>query len=587
MPRRLLVAHFLRQLLDNDLITPGADRHHALSVSAAALVTAGTFLTVALSIKYAFNPVPSPAETALVALDDVCLMSGLSMIVLAIVALASWDRLSLDARDTAIMGPLPVPPRELAAAQLTALALFAAVFSLVLNGLPSVLMPLVRVSKLHVSGLSILQLVAAQAAATIAAGVLGFVAIVAVRETLRLLVGSLWARGCSVATQTALVVMTVIALIGLPAASQHVARVWVESDAKGTVPPPVLFAALCDWIGGSELERMPPTMPPPDSPAYEGILRFERRTAVRYTQTRPRLAALGMSGLRALGTITLIALLTWGWHSRRLPQAMPGGGRRRRRRFGLDLSIARHQVTRAGIQLTMQTLSRSTPHRVVAAATLGIAVAATAICVRSLALGAPGAAGELTLSALAAQTVFLLTILTGTWQACRVPASLVAAPSFLLAWSGDAGRYVNGVRRAAMAGGMASVLLLLPLHIVMFGLVTATWHAVFGLLIVGAVSTVLFSEGNGLPLVSPYEPSGNVVGLVPIYLAAAAVVVSGFAWIERETLSTTASSAVLALVLALVWGGLAFMNRGHDMAAAPEAYESASNWETQHLSLSE
>ena len=89
------------------------------------------------------------------------------------------------------------------------------------------------------------------------------------------------------------------------------------------------------------------------------------------------------------------------------------------------------------------------------------------------------------------------------------------------------------------------------------------------------------------PLVSPYEPSGNVVGLVPIYLAAAAVVVSGFAWIERETLSATASSAVLALVLALVRGGLAFLNRGRDMAAAPEAYESASNWETQHLSLSE
>ena len=83
---------------------------------------------MALSIKYAFNAVPSPAETALVALDDVCLMSGLSMIVLAIVALGAWDRLSLDARDTAIMGPLPVPPRELAAAQLAALALFAASF---------------------------------------------------------------------------------------------------------------------------------------------------------------------------------------------------------------------------------------------------------------------------------------------------------------------------------------------------------------------------------------------------------------------------------------------------------------------------
>jgi hypothetical protein len=78
------------------------------------------------------------------------------------------------------------------------------------------------------------------------------------------------------------------------------------------------------------------------------------------------------------------------------------------------------------------------------------------------------------------------------------------------------------------------------------------------------------------------------MGLVPIYLAVAAAVVCGFAWIERETLQATASSAVLAMVLALGWGGLAFfMNRGRDMAAAPEAYEGASTWETQHLSLSE
>ena len=112
------------------------------------------------------------------------------------------------------------------------------------------------------SGFSILQLVAAQAGATIAAGVLGFVAIVAVRETLRILAGSLWARGLSVATQTVLVVMTVVALIGLPTVSRHVARDWVESDTHRIVPPPALFAALCDWIGGSELERMPPTMPP-------------------------------------------------------------------------------------------------------------------------------------------------------------------------------------------------------------------------------------------------------------------------------------------------------------------------------------
>ena len=69
-------------------------------------------------MKYLFSPIQSPAETALVALDDVSLMSGLSMIVMALVAVAEWDALSLDARDTAILGPLPVSARDLALAQL-------------------------------------------------------------------------------------------------------------------------------------------------------------------------------------------------------------------------------------------------------------------------------------------------------------------------------------------------------------------------------------------------------------------------------------------------------------------------------------
>ena len=173
---------------------------------------------------------------------------------------------------------------------------------------------------------------------------------------------------------------------------------------------------------------------------------------------------------------------------------------------------------------------------------------------RSLALGLSGPPGDLTLSALAAQTVFLLTILTGVWQACRVPASLLATPSFLLAWTGDAGRYVTGVRRAAAAIGVASVLLLAPLHVITFGTTVAVWHGLFGVLMVGAVSSVLFAEGDRLPLISAYEPSGNVMGLVPIYLAIATAVVLAIAWIEREALQTPLSSAVLLVVFRITLG---------------------------------
>ena len=587
MPSRLLVTHFVRQLLDNDLISPGADRHHVLSVLVASLITGGTFLTVAFSLKYLFNAVPSPAETALVALDDVCLMSGLSMIVLALVALVAWDRLSLDARDTSILGPLPVRPRHLATAQLTALALFAGMFAVALNGVPSVLMSLVRMSKLRVSALSIVQVVAAQAVTTTAAGVLGFVAMVAIRDTLRIVTRSWWARGVSVATQTVLVVAVVSALIGLPAVSGQVARRWAEGNADGRVPPPpVWFAGLYDRLSGDELERLPPTMPPPDSPMLEAILEFERKTAVRYTHLRGRLTSLSSTAVRGLSAAIVVALVVWLWNGRRLPQAQPIGTHRRRP-ARLELLVTRDQVTRAGFELAIRTLSRSAPHRVVAAATIGLAVALTTICLRSVDRGSIGAVGELPVNTLAAQAIVVVTVMTGVWQACRIPASLLAAPSFLLAWSGDAAAYVAGVRRAALLGGVIFVLALAPLHLVLFGPQVAMWHSMLGLLMVGILSRLFFMDWNRLPLVSAYEPSGNVMGLLPIYLVITLGVIFGMTWIEREALQASLSSAVFVLVLALFWGGLIFMSRGRDNTAAPEAFEGPSTWETQHLTLSE
>jgi hypothetical protein len=70
MRERLLTRHFLQRFLDNDLISPHADRHETLAVAAAALVTSGLFVSVLLSMKYLFRPFQSPGWTAVVALDD-------------------------------------------------------------------------------------------------------------------------------------------------------------------------------------------------------------------------------------------------------------------------------------------------------------------------------------------------------------------------------------------------------------------------------------------------------------------------------------------------------------------------------------
>ena len=84
--RRLLWHHFLRRSLDNDLISPNADRHEVLVLLAAALAVPGLFITVVLlGSKYVIG-IPTPALTSIAALDDKFLYITASMLVMALMA---------------------------------------------------------------------------------------------------------------------------------------------------------------------------------------------------------------------------------------------------------------------------------------------------------------------------------------------------------------------------------------------------------------------------------------------------------------------------------------------------------------------
>jgi hypothetical protein len=590
MRRRLLVAHFLKRLLDNDLLTPGADRHQVLSVTVASLISSGAFLTVAFSMKYLFSPIQSPGETALVTLDDVALMSGLSTIVMALVAVAEWDALSLDARDAAILGPLPVPARGLALAQLTALLLFAGVFSLTLNTLPAILMPLVRVSRLPVGASTILRLIAAQALATTAAGALGFAMVAGVRETLRATLGGKSLVHAAAIAQAALVVLLAIAFLALPALSSRVERRWAQPGRQARlVPPPVWFAGLYDRLGGDRLEHMPPTLPPRDAPAFGSILEFERTEAERYAQARARLAALGSRGTRAVFIVCLVALAAWGWNNRRLPQTMAAGvgGPRRRRPWAIERVLSRNQVTRAAIGFTLQTLSRSAQHRLVSGVALGVAIAVATLGLRTFEPRWAPHPEEIPLGALATPLLVLVVIMAGFRQACRIPASVRATPSFLMAWSGHRRAYVSGVQRVGILCGTMTIAAMAPLHVFVLGPRVAVWHAAFDLLLLGAMTRLLFDRARRLPLVSASEPSGNVIGLAPIYLVIVLAIVFAIAWIEREALGDASSSTILLASLALLWLGLTLTGRRRQEDDAPEWWAEAPAWETERLGLTE
>jgi hypothetical protein len=117
---RLLTRHFIRRLLDNDLISPHADRHESLAVLYAVVLSLAVFITFFVAAPYLSSFIQLPGPTALSALPDRFLFIAASMAVCALAALLVWDALALEPRDTAILGPLPIPSSTITRAKLVA-----------------------------------------------------------------------------------------------------------------------------------------------------------------------------------------------------------------------------------------------------------------------------------------------------------------------------------------------------------------------------------------------------------------------------------------------------------------------------------
>src|SRR5687767_5248406 len=146
---RLLTRHFLRRFLDNDLISPHVDLHENTTLVCAAIVSTSVFVSVALGTKYIAGML-MPGPTAILALTDHFFFIGASMISMALVAAVQWDALSLDARDTYNLGPLPIAARAMLHAKIRALLIFATGFALALNLVPSTIYQTLLLTKIPV-----------------------------------------------------------------------------------------------------------------------------------------------------------------------------------------------------------------------------------------------------------------------------------------------------------------------------------------------------------------------------------------------------------------------------------------------------
>jgi hypothetical protein len=309
------------------------------------------FVTVFLAVKYLFVPFQTPGWSSVLLLDDRTFLLTCSMTLMALVAVAQWDALSLDARDASVLGTLPVPHGLLVRAKLAALVLFGVGFALGLSIIPAVVHPALSGARLDIQIVDGLRLMAAHAATNLAAGSFGFLTVLALRETMRALIGQGLFRRVSAVLQASLVLILVTVFLLAPALSSGVAGVAGRAGAAAVtdVPgvgvnaagvnwsPPHWFLGLQQTIAGDAIDRLPREKLP------LRIMRAENEATRVYRRVEPRFGEWGATAVIALASVAALAFGAFLWNSRKLPAPVmarrSARGVRLRAALGLDRPV--------------------------------------------------------------------------------------------------------------------------------------------------------------------------------------------------------------------------------------------------------
>jgi hypothetical protein len=541
----LLTAHFLRQFLENDLVSPEGDRSQLLAVVGALIMSLTLFVSVLMSAKYIFGPM-TPGQAAILATDDRFFYLALAMIVAALVAASQWDALALDARDVAILEPLPISPATIRRAKLSAVAILGAVVSVAVNACASIVFPALLVFNFRdLSVFTMLRLMATHAVVAVAAAAFGYLTVIALRETMVALLGPRWFSRVSPWAQGALIVMLGGSLLLLPPSADRIVQ--RGFDGWRAMSPPMWFLGAYEAAAGGVIADLPRGwMRPRQANA-------DRITSSLYNERRVHFPAMARRAGLAVGLTLIVAASAYMWNARRVPSLAPAAPPvfRRRWRLGGRLAnalLVRDSAARAGFYFALAAMWRSNTHRLTlaCAAAAGLAMAIVALSGADVQPGAVASARLLSM-----QPLLYGALLVGFRHVIRVPVELRASWGFQLAWRGRERPFISGVKSAAIVGLVLPALgVLLPLFVFVLGPPVALMHAGLGL--AGAIVLLegLMVSYQKVPFTCTYLPSENMKALAPIYAIAFMVGALIFARMQSAALhGQSAFSTLLTLVV--------------------------------------
>jgi hypothetical protein len=541
----LLTRHFLRQFLENDLISPDSDRSQLLAVVTATMLSLTLFISTIMSVGY-IGPLMTPGLAASLSLSDKFFYLTLGMIVTALVAATQWDALAIDARDAAILEPLPLRPATIRRAKLSAVAILGAGAAVAVNAIPSIVFPLLLVYMLRdLSVIALGVLMLAHALFTVAASLFGYLTVAALREALMAVLGVRWFSRVSPWVQGALIVMLGGSLLLLPAAADRIAQRGFD-DWRAASPPMWFLGAYELAVGGVIADLPSGAMRPRQA-------ENDRLSRVVYQERRGRFPALaGQAGLAVAGTF-LLGAAAYLWNARRqesLAVVPPAATRRRWRVVGAfaNALLLRGAAARAGFYFAIAAMWRSNTHRLTLACAAAVGLAMAVVSLSNAGLSS----GRVSARLLAVQPLLYGALLVGFRHIIRVPAELRANWGFQLAWKEQHRAFVSGVKTAAIVAlAVPAVTVLLPLFVFALGPWLAASHAALGLAGAIVFLEALMLTYDKVPFTCTYLPSENMKALAPIYVIAFVAGATIFARLQHDALyGSGAVSTLMTLVVA-------------------------------------
>jgi hypothetical protein len=544
----LLTKLFLRQFLQNDLLSPDGDRSHTLAIIGASTISLTLFISMFTSAGYAMS-IMMPGEAAVLSLSDKFIYAALAMLVTALVAAAQWDALSVDYRDAVILQPLPIRPATLRLAKLTAVAALGAGVAIAVNIFPTLVFPwMLAFAVPQMSVVQLLQMIGTQAAMTVSAAIFGFLAVVAVREWASALLGdSLFAR-VSPWLQTIAIVLVGSSILLLPLVSTRVGQ-YGFTGWRAALPPTAFVGAFESATGGflDDLPRRTMTKRQEDR---------DRAFSAIYAERRPMFAPLARRAQMLLGGVVLLVMLATALNALRTPSiviAAARSGGRSPAALLARLLFPRSAAARAGFDFTLATVWRHKTHRLTLAAAAAIGFAMTLVALSRVDLAADA---RPTARLLSIQPLLYGSLLVAFRHMLRVPAELRANWGIQMAWQGKPREFANGVQAAALLSiALPAIVAVYPPIAFAGGVSFAAAHALLGVAGAAIFLEALMLSYDKVPFTCTYLPGDNMRAVVPIYALAFVMGAGMFSRIELAIL-TGPSSIVLVAALTAIFIGL-------------------------------